>query len=79
MAANQRTVVHFDIVAGATALQEQMTIARRNQGLAANHRFTVHGLLHGNLADLVEALRESRREVLRSQTELSTCADRSPR
>lgn len=55
MPTDQWSILDLDIIASATALEQCVSIAGRNQCLPTNHRVIILGLFDRNVADAIEA------------------------
>jgi len=65
MAADQRPVLDFNVIAGAASLEQQVMVARRNQRASANDGVVGLGFFHTNTAQAVEPVGKGAREQLR--------------
>src|SRR6185437_6293167 len=64
MAGDERPVLHRDVIAGAAALQQQMTVSRRNQRAARQYSVAVLRFFDLDLRHAVEPPGESGGEEL---------------
>ena len=65
MARDERPLDELDDVSRAVALDDEVAVARRDDGAALGQDVTVLGLAHLHRTDAREALREGTREVIR--------------
>jgi len=56
MAADQGTLLYFDVVTGPASLQQKMVIARRDQSTSAQNGVIRLGFFHGDVAPAIEPI-----------------------